>query len=75
MEGVLARNVVGFLVQVVPCAVLCLIPFGSRFVCGARHAWARAAAIVAARLVLDDGTALPVSRRRYVEVRDALEAR
>lgn len=27
------------------------------------------------RLVLDDGTALPVSRRRYVEVRDALEAR
>lgn len=52
MEGVLARNVVGFLVQVVPCAVLCLMPFGSRFVCGARHAWARAAAIVAAGLAV-----------------------
>ena len=51
MAGVLLRNVVGFLVQMVPCAVLCLMPFGNRFVCGARHAWARAAAIVAAGLV------------------------
>ena len=52
MTGVLIRNVVGFLVQMVPCAALCLMPFGDRFVCGARHAWARAAAIIAAGLVV-----------------------
>ena len=52
MTGVLARNVVGFLVQMVPCAALCLMPFGNRFVCGARHAWMRAAAIVAAGLAV-----------------------
>ena len=35
-----------------PCAVLCLMPFEHRFRAGGRRAWARAAAIIAAGLVV-----------------------
>ena len=51
MAEVLVRNIVGFLVQVAPCALLCLVPFGGRFCGGARRAWARAALICAVGLV------------------------
>lgn len=45
------RNIIGFLVQVAPCAVLCLMPFGRRFRGGARRAWGLAALIVAVGLI------------------------
>ena len=51
MTDVFIRNTIGLLVQIVPCAVLCLLPFEGRFRAGARRAWLRAAAIIALELV------------------------
>ena len=51
VTGVLLRNIIGFLVQMAPCALPCLIPFGNRFRGGARRAWGLAALIVAVGLV------------------------
>ncbi len=51
VTGVLLRNIIGFLVQMAPCALLCLIPFGNRFRGGARRAWGLSALIVAVGLV------------------------
>lgn len=44
------RSIAGFLVQIVPCAVLCLMPSVGRLRCG-RRAYALAAVICAAMLV------------------------
>lgn len=38
MTDVFIRNTIGLLVQIVPCAVLCLLPFEGRFRAGARRA-------------------------------------
>lgn len=51
MAELLLRNIIGYLVQLVPCAVLCLMPFGGRFRTGARRACGMAAGIIAAGLV------------------------
>ena len=45
------RQIIGFLVQIVPCAALCLMPFSHRFVRGARRAYTEAALAVAVPLV------------------------
>lgn len=51
MAEIIVRNVIGFLVQVVPAAALCLMPFNGRFRCGARRAWLMASLVVAIGLV------------------------
>lgn len=51
MTEVLVRNIVGLLVQIVPCAVLCLLPFGGRFRTGARRALLGAATIMAVGII------------------------
>lgn len=51
MAEIVIRNIVGFFVQIAPAAVLCLIPFDSRFRCGARRAWLMAGAIMVVGLV------------------------
>ena len=51
VEFIVFRNIVGFLVQIVPCAALCLIPFRGRLCGGTGRAWAMAFGIMAAGLV------------------------
>lgn len=51
MGGVIVRNIIGYLVQILPCALLCLLPFRSRFRTSARRAWLAAAGILAVGLV------------------------
>lgn len=51
MAEIIVRNVIGFLVQIVPAAALCLMPFNGRFRCGARRAWLMASLVVAIGLV------------------------
>lgn len=45
------RQIIGFLVQIVPCAILCLMPFAGRYAHGKRRAFAEAAIAVAVPLV------------------------
>lgn len=51
MVELLLRNIIGFLVQVVPCALLCLMPFEGRFRTSAPRAWGMAAGIIAVGLI------------------------
>lgn len=52
MEAIVARSIIGYLVQILPCAVLCLLPFRGRFRTSTRRAWLAAAGIMAAGLAL-----------------------
>lgn len=51
MGGAIVRNVIGYLVQILPCAALCLLPFRNRFRTSPRRAWFAAAGILAVGLV------------------------
>ena len=50
MAEIIVRNIVGFIVQIAPAAILCLLPFDGRFRVSTKRAWLAAGAIVVAGL-------------------------
>lgn len=51
MAEIIIRSVIGFIVQIAPAAVLCLLPFDGRFRVSTKRAWMEAGALVVAGLV------------------------
>ena len=51
MAEIIIRSVIGFIVQIAPAAILCLLPFDGRFRVSTKRAWMEAGALVVAGLV------------------------